>query len=166
MSDQTNDRSLGRPMQVRRRLWWGHAGLGLLVVATVGAIVIEALTGRFSGAVMQVRIDECTPRKLRMTGFRITGSSGELRFKIVPQNTITVRVPETTAPLLTNLRTRFWKKMFGPLSLFNGLDQSASVAYIKTGDVFQLRRDETVTLMSWETDQSANRWAIIAHVDP
>lgn len=62
--------------------------LAVLLLATFGIMVVEAVTGRFSGIVMQVRIDECTPRKLRMTGFRKSGSTLNLRHEGVRENTI------------------------------------------------------------------------------
>jgi hypothetical protein len=158
---QIDDHSTDRAIVTRRRLWWSLCSLALFVVATTGAVVFEAMTGRFSGVVMQVRIDECTPRKLRMTTFRIRGSSVELRYEGVAENTIVVRPPEATAPLVASLRSRFWEKAFGPSTAFATFDKPASV-----GDVFQLRSDETVTLMSWESGFSTERWAMTACVEP
>ena len=147
----------------------GLAAFGLVILAVFGVVLFEAVTGHFSGTVMQVRIDECSPRKLRMTGFRLPGSTTKLRYEGVAESSIEVQPPEVTAPLFAMIRGRFWERCFGPStsfsSSFNPVAASA-VYYVKTGDVFQLRLGEKITLMSYESGRQKIRWAMTVHVDP
>lgn len=167
MPEQINDCSSDRGAVTRRRLWWGITAVAVFVLAVAGAIFFEAVTGRFSGTVMQVRIDECVPRKLRMTAFRVSGSTIELQNDNAAEDSIEVRLPEATAPLLAVIRERFWEKRSGPSHAFATFDKPGSVVYyVKTGDVFQLRPGEKVTLMTWESGHSTVRWAITSHVEP
>ena len=140
--------------------------MAALVVAAFGMIVFEAVTGQFSGTVVQVRIDECSPRKLTVTGFCRPGSTYQFRGDEVPEDSIELRPPSMTAPLFASLRVYLWKQPFRPSSgvpVFG--KQGPVVYYVKTGDVISLRLDETATLMSWETDRTTQRWAIVTHAD-
>jgi hypothetical protein len=154
MSNADGERLADRLGKTGRRLWWGIGLLAIVMSASAGGIVFEATTGRFSGAVMQVRIDECAPRKLRMTGFRIPGSTIELRNEGAAEDSIEVRPPEATAPLLAAIRTRFWERCFGPKHSFSSSfnpEAASAIYYVKAGDAFQLRNGEQVTLMTWES---------------
>ncbi|MGZ0169267.1 MAG: hypothetical protein ACKVHE_06910 [Planctomycetales bacterium] len=157
MLSSDGERLADRPDKAGRRVWWGIGVLAVVISASAGAIVFEATTGRFSGTIMQVRIDECAPRKLRMTEFRIPGPTIKLRNSDAAEDSIEVRPPVQTAPLLWFLRTRFWEKCFGPSHSFSTSFKLGSVVYyVKTGDVFQLRLGEQVTLMTWGSGPAKN----------
>lgn len=156
----------GRLFLSRKRLWWAIASFAVLPFALVGVIIFEAMTGRISGTVVQVRIDECSQRKLIMTGFCRPGSTYQLRRDDVLKDSIELRPPTMTAPLLASLRAYLWDQPFSPLPTVADFDRPGSVVYyVKTGDVISLRLDETATLVSLESGRTAQRWAIVTHAN-
>ena len=149
-------------MAVRRRLWWGLGILAVLLFAAAGALFFKTMTGGIFGTVLEVRIDECTSTKLRMTAFRRSGSSFTLINENMAEGSANVQIPRYAVPLISDLRQRFWETTFGPSHAF-ALDKPGSVAsHMKTGDVIRLRLNEKVELFSWEANRTSQRWLIIA----
>lgn len=153
MSKPVDGHSSNPEKSIGRRLWWGLAAFGIVLLAVFGAVLFEAVTGHFSGTVMQVRIDECSPRKVSMTAFRLPGSNSELHFEWGHEPLVEVQPPKATDPILATLRERLWEKCLAPSTSFSGsFDPIAASAiyYVEKGDVFQLRPSEKVTVMNYE----------------
>jgi hypothetical protein len=148
--------------QVRRRLWWGLGFLTVLLFAASGALIFETITGGISGTVLEVRIDECTSAKLRMTVFRRSESNFTLTNEGMAEGAAPVEKPQHAVPLISDLRQRFWETTFGPSHSF-ALDKPGSVvSQVKAGDVIRLRLNEKVALFGWETNRTSQRWVIVA----
>lgn len=156
----------GRLFLSHKRLWWIIVSFAVLVSALVGVIILEAMTGWMSGTVVHVRIDECSPHKLAMTGFCRPGSTYQFRRDDVPKDSIELRPPAMTGPLLASLRIYLWEQPFRSSPCVADFDKPGQVVYyVKTGDVISLRLAQTATLMSLESGRTAQRWAIVAHAD-
>ena len=168
MSKPVDGHSSNPEKSIGRRLWWGLAAFGIVLLAVFGAVLFEAVTGHFSGTVIQVRIDECDPY-LKMTALHVPASTYYLQLDIAEESLIEVRHPELTDPLQAEIRTRLWRVCFdhSNASPYFYFDRSAaSTFYVKTGDVFHLRPGKQVTLVTYEDSDENIRVALTAYVDP
>lgn|GEM_PF-3572011 len=152
--------------KVRRMIWWGMGTLAVLLLGSAGALVFEVVTGRLSGTVAQAKIGRCSTGGLGVTAFRRDGSGVTFVTECVPATSVPVQAPRPAVPLIFDLRARIWESTFGASHAF-ALDKPGSIIFhVKTGDVIQMRPNEHVTLLSWETNYSTERWAVTARIAP
>ena len=84
----------------------------------------------------------------------------------VPAASVPLQTPRPTVPLIFDLRSRIWESTSGASHAL-ALDKPGSLIFhVKTGDIIQMRAGEHVTLLSWETNYSAERWAVTARIAP
>lgn len=150
--------------KVSRRIWWG---LGLLAVLTgllVGTAAFEAVTGRISGAVVQVRVDMCSVGKLNVTA--LSNKTVSFSTVVVPVSGASAEPPWYSGAMISYVRSRVWEAAGGGSHAF-AFDKPESVLFhVKAGDILQLRPGQQTILMSWESSFSTERWAAVASVDP
>ena len=166
--DNTNSvtHSAREQTKASRRIWWGLGSFTVLLIASVGALVFEAVTGRLSGTVVQAKVGRCSAGGLGVTAFRRDGSGVTFVAECVPAASAPIQTPRPAVPLIFDLRARIWESTFGASHAFALDKPSSMIFHVKTGDIIQMRADEHVTLLSWETNYSTERWAVTARIAP
>lgn len=163
------------PNADRRRVLWLRSALtasGTLIVALLVLMGFEIATGRISGTVIQATITDYGIGsnglgKLNIQGCRLPSKDFDLHLDSAPVAEIGTTSVHSMNAGLAWCRRSVWKAAtFGPSMAF-ALDKPASVKpLVSTGDVLSLRPGESVVLLTYETNYSTDRWAVVLRCDP
>lgn len=152
--------------QSNRRLWCATGLVAALVVASLATMAFEAITGGLTGTVIQARIDQCSESGVRIAAIRSNGSTVTFQVDCVPLSSVTPHAAGKTGPVVSYVRSELWESTQAS-SHAMALDKPESVImHVKQGDVLQFCLNEPTLLMSWESNHSTDRWAIIATAIP